>query len=116
MHELCNKKEYNFVKHIKLFCYKKSHSKSQQELAAIFKTTPRQIRALIKHLVEDHLIAICSTPSDGVYYPNSREEADNAIYQLLSREHEIKRHREALEVAVDNLYGAPTLFDLERRR
>ncbi len=100
---------YNFLS---LYARGSHNAKSQKQIAEHFKTYPRAIRAMISTLVSDYRKPVCTTAGDGCYIPTSRSDAEKGIASLKSRENEIRQRRLALEEAIDNAFGRPSLFDL----
>lgn len=106
--KFCNIKEEDFLNYVRVQAPNKSSAISQQQVAAYLKTSTRQVRAMKNHLVTDHLIPICSTVSDGLYFPATRQEAQHAINGLASRRSELDKHINCLESALDE-YFSPQL-------
>lgn len=89
------------------------HPLSGPELAAYLATTDRQVRAMINHLRKDHHLPVCSSPSEGFYWPRRRSGADHTLAQLTSRRNDLDLVIAGILEGLDNEFGAPRLFDLD---
>ena len=86
---------------------------SGPELAAMLKTSDRQVRAMINHLRKDHRQPICSTPAEGFYWPWSRTAADHTLAQLQSRKKDLQAVIDGIQDGLDKEFGWPCLFEYE---
>lgn len=86
---------------------------SGPELAAMLKTSDRQVRAMISHLRKDHHIPICSTPAEGFFYPWTRSAASHTIAQLKSRRAELQAVIDGIEEGLEKEFGWPCQMEME---
>ena len=103
-------KEQEVLNHLKRFCQGPSKGISAPELAALFKTSERQMRALLAHLVIDRHLPVCSTPSESFFWPQKRQDTDHTFKSLISRHDAIQKRLDAFNEAVNIQFGAPRLF------
>ena len=105
----CNPAEQQLIRILK----GRKAALSGPELAAMLKTSDRQVRAMINHLRKDHHVPICSTPAEGFFFPWSRSAADHTIAQLKSRVSEIKAVIDGIEEGLGVEFGWPCQMRME---
>jgi len=105
----CNEAEHNLIRILK----GRKTALSGPELAAMLKTTDRQVRALINHLRKDHRLPVCSTPSEGFYWPWSRSAADHTLAQLESRKRDLQAVIDGVKDGLDAEFGWPCQMMME---
>jgi hypothetical protein len=101
--------EGQLLLHIKNFCRGKHFAASAPELAALFKSNTRTIRARVRNL---RLLGypVCGTPESGFYWPMSREEGQHTRRNLLSQEEAVREAREGFERGLEMEFGDAQLF------
>ena len=102
--------EQELQNHLLSYCRGPRRGISASELAAHFKTTDRQIRALIRHLRVDHKVPICGTPGDSFFWPETEEQTKHTLKSLKSRKQALEEVINALVDGVNHQFGAPRLF------
>ena len=105
----CNPQEQQLIRILK----GRKTALSSQELAAMLKTSDRQVRAMISHLRKDHHFPICSTPAEGFFFPWSRSAADHTIAQLKSRITELQEVIDGIEEGLEVEFGWPCQMRME---
>jgi biotin operon repressor len=105
----CNDAEHNLIRILQ----GRKTALSGPELAAMLKTSDRQVRAMISHLRKDHHVPICSTPAEGFFYPWSRSAAGHTIAQLKSRIGELQAVIDGIEEGLEGEFGWPCQMEME---
>jgi hypothetical protein len=103
-------KERILLNHIKTDGRGKRNASSAPVLAAWMQTNERQIRAMTRNLRLEKY-PICGTPSEGYYWPVSREEGHHTDANLRSQESAVREVRTAFEDGLEALFGAERLFE-----
>jgi biotin operon repressor len=105
----CNEAEHNLIRILQ----GRKTPLSGPELAAMLRTSDRQVRAMINHLRKDHHCPVCSTPQEGFYWPWSRSAADHTIAQLESRKRDLQAVIDGIKDGLDEWLGYPCQMEME---
>ena len=97
----CNEAEANLIQVLR----EKRAAVSAPELAALLRTSDRQVRAMVSHLRKDHQLPICSTPAEGFYWPRSRSQAEHTLAQLKSRIADLQLVIDGIEEGLEREFG-----------
>ena len=102
--------EQELKNHLISYCRGPRRGISAAQLAANFKTTERQIRALIRHMRVDRKVPICGTPGDSFFWPENAEQTKQTLRSLKSRKEALEELIDSLTDAINKQFGAPRLF------
>ncbi len=107
-------KERILLNHLKTECRGKRYASSASELSSWMRCSVshdgRAVRAMIRNLRLEKY-PICGTPSDGFYWPVSRDEGQHTSANLRSQESAVHEVRTAFDDGLEKEFGPERLFE-----
>ena len=104
-----NDTEGTLLRYLQRHCSGKRNAQSAPVIAGEFRTTERNVRAMMRSLrLQGNVIA--GIPTEGFYWPLTRDESEHTLLYLLSQERAIAEVRIAYELAIEDAFGEAQLW------